>query len=175
MRSHALFLPAVLLACGGQITADHPLTVPLGIEHTAVDAELAKHKFCHKVDGPRADAETYPRCDRPGAEWGESWVRTQYKNGKLVELRRYERFSDDARATERWNQLVAMRAKTTTFDVAEATSALNTKPLEPGTRTVKAFRIDANTVVGVYLLTPRPPDEASILEAVVMIPREAAK
>ena len=169
MRSVAHVLPVVLFACAGA-SADHPLTIPLGIERTAADAELQKHKYCHKVDGPRPDIETYPRCHRPGTEWGESWVTAHYQNNKLVELRRYERFSDDARATERWNQLVALRAK---FGEAstEAASALKSKPLEPGTRTVKAFRIDANTVVGVYLLTPRPPDEASILEAVVTIPK----
>jgi hypothetical protein len=161
-----------LLACGGGITADHPLTIPLGIERTAADAELARHQFCHTVDGPRPDLETYPRCKRPGAEWAEAWVTARYKDNKLVELRRYERFTDDARATERWNQLVAARAKTGDGG-SEATAALHSRPLEPGTRTVKAFRVDANTVVGVYLLTPRPPDEASILEAVVMIPRDA--
>ena len=32
---------------------------------------------------------------------------------------------------------------------------------------MKAFRVDANTVVGVYLLTPTPPEDASVLEAIV--------
>jgi hypothetical protein len=146
------------------------MTIPLGIERSAADAELAKHKFCHKVDGPRPDLETYPRCNRAGTEWGESWVTAQYKDGKLVELRRYERFTEDSRAMERWNQLVTLRAKTGESS-SEATTSLTAKLLEPGTRTVKAFRIDANTVVGVYLLTPRPPDEASVLEAVIMIPK----
>lgn len=162
MRSVASVVPVILFACAG-VTAEHPLTIPLGIERTAADAELAKHKYCHKVDGPRPDVEMYPRCNRPGTEWGESWVQATYKDNKLIELRRYERFSDDARATERWNQLVALRAKSGEPAVL--------KEVEPGTRIVKAFRIDANTVVGVYLLTPKPPDEASILEAVITVPK----
>jgi hypothetical protein len=88
-----------------------------------------------------------------------------YKSGKLVELRRYERIADDARATERWNQLVGERAKT-------GSEVAMDKELEPGTRTMKAFRIDANTVVGIYLLTPRPPEDANILEAVMAIPKQ---
>lgn len=161
---------ALVMSCGGGITADHPLTIPLGIDRTAADSALAKHKYCHQVDGPRPDVENYPRCDRRGMEWGESWVMATYKENKLVELRRYERFTDDARATERWNQLVAERAKTGQ-DSAEARQVLQARTLEPGTRTFKAFRIDDSTVVGVYLLTPRPPEDASILEAVIMIPK----
>ena len=42
-------------------------------------------------------------------------------------------------------------------------------PLESGTRSVKAFRVDANTIVGVYLLTPSPPEDASVLEAIVRV------
>ncbi len=167
-RLLAFVLPGILVSCGGGLAAEHPLTIPLGIERTAADGELQKHKYCHKVDGPRPEVETYPRCARAGFEWGESWVIATYRNDKLFELRRYERIADDARATERWNQLVSERAKTgepTTED------AVKTRPLEPGTRTMKAFRIDANTVVGVYLLAPRPPEEANILEAVMSIPK----
>jgi len=156
------------VACGG-LSAEHPLTIPLGLQRTQADAALKQHNYCHTADGPRAEAELYPRCDRPGAEWGESWVNAKYEHDRLVELRRYERFTDDARATERWNYLVSERNKVTP-ESTEASQALRSKLLEPGTRTVKAFRIDADTVVGVYLLTPRPPDEASVLEAVIRIP-----
>jgi len=160
---------AALASCGGAI-ADHPLTIPLGIDRATADVQLQQHKYCHKVDGPRPDVETYPRCDRPGAEWGESWVQAHYDGGKLVELRRYERFCEDAKAMERWNQLVAERSKVGESS-QEATTALRSKLLEPGTRTVKAFRVDDTTVVGVYLLTPQEPENASILEAVILIPK----
>ncbi len=170
MRSVALVVPVILAACAGGLAAEHPLTIPLGIDRTAADSALEKHKYCHKVDGPRPEVETYPRCARAGMEWGESWVMATYKQDKLVELRRYERYTDDARATERWNQLVSERAKLAP-DSDEARQALRTRLLEPGTRTMKAFRIDDATVVGVYLLTPKPPEDASILEAVISIPK----
>lgn len=156
-------------ACGGAV-ADQPLTIQLGIDRASADVQLQRHKYCHKVDGPRPEVETYPRCDRPGTEWGESWVQAHYDKDTLVELRRYERYSDDAHATERWNQLVAARSKGG-VEGGEAATALHSKLLEAGTRAVKAFRIDANTVVGIYLLTPKPPEDASILEAVIMIPK----
>ncbi len=166
-RVAALILPAILASCAGGLAAEHPLTIPLGIERTVADGELQKHKYCHEVDGPRPDVETYPRCERAGMEWGESWVMATYKDEKLVELRRYERIADDARATERWNQLVGERAKTG----QDVTAELRARQLEPGTRTMKAFRVDATTVVGVYLLTPKPPEDANILEAVLSIPK----
>jgi len=160
-----------VVGCGG-VVAEQPLTIPLGIDRAAADQALHDHKYCHSVDGPRPAVETYPRCDRVGSEWGESWVQAHYnKDGKLEELRRYERFTDDARATERWNHLVFDRAKSAQA-TDEATAALSSRPLEPGTRAVKAFRIDPTTVVGVYLLTPRPPEDASVLEAIVMIPQK---
>ena len=41
--------------------------------------------------------------------------------------------------------------------------------LEPGTRSVYAFRQDRDTVVGVYLLTPSPPANANVLEKVMYV------
>jgi hypothetical protein len=144
--------------------------VSLGIPRDRATAELKKHSYCHKTDGMAGKVELYPRCDRPGAEWGESWVSARFDGDQLIELRRYERFSDDARATERWNQLVGDRnALTPATD--EAAAALREKLLEPGTRTVRAFRVGPETIVGVYLLTPTPPEQASILEAVIRVPR----
>src|SRR6185295_1980450 len=99
----------ILVGCGGA-AAEAPLTVPLGLPRAQADIELENHKYCHKVEGPRPDVETYPRCDRPGAEWGESWVVATYDANKLVGLKRYERFTDPARATERWNQLIGDRS-----------------------------------------------------------------
>jgi hypothetical protein len=41
--------------------------------------------------------------------------------------------------------------------------------IEPGTRSVKAFKGEPGTVVGVYLLTPFPPDNANVLEKVTYL------
>jgi hypothetical protein len=160
---------AWVVGCGG-VTAEQPLTLSLGTPRAQVRTQLEQHRYCQKFDGPPAKVETFPRCDRPGAEWGESWVTASYDGDTLIELRRYERFTDDARATERWNQLVGERDKLTPA-TEEATVALRTKLLEPGTRTFKAFRTGPDTVVGVYLLTPTPPQDASILEAIIRIPK----
>jgi hypothetical protein len=168
MRVTGLVLLSITLGCGG-VGTDHPLTIPLGLQRAQADAQLRTHRYCIEIDGARADVETYPRCDRPGTDWGESWVVAKYESDRLVELRRYERFSDDTRANERWNALVAARQRATPAS-PEAAQALRKKLLEPGTRTVQAFRIDADTIVGIYLLSPTPPDEASILEAVIRIP-----
>src|SRR5262249_22925479 len=115
---------------------------------------------------PAEVKEVYPRCDRAGAEISDSWVTAIYDHDKLIELRRWERFSDDARAIERWNQLIGDRAKTAEAS-DDAAKLLSTKGLEPGTRALKGFRVDAHTLVGVYLLNPTPPEQASVLEKVI--------
>ena len=92
----------------------------------------------------------------------------RYDGDTLVELKRYERFTEDGRAVERWNQLVEAREKVTPGS-PEADQVLRQKLLEPGTRTVKAFRVDTGTLAGGYLQTPTPPEDASILEAIVRI------
>jgi len=38
--------------------------------------------------------------------------------------------------------------------------------LPAGTRSVKAFRGDDGVVIGIYLLTPSPPENANVLEQV---------
>ena len=161
-------LVILLAACGGP-SAEAPVTVALGTPRDQVIHDLkAKQGYCAK-DGELPQAtEIYNRCARPGAEWGESWIAAKYDAGKLVELKRYERFSEDARAVERWNQLIGDRAKLNP-PTDEAAAALKGRPLEPGTRSVKAFRVDGSTIVAVYLLTPTPPEDASILEAIVHV------
>jgi len=162
MRSVLLVVAA---GCAAQ-AADAPLTIPLGLPRDAAERELSAHQYCKRAGEPAERKEVYPRCDRPGAEVSDSWVTAIYDHDRLIELRRFERFSDDARAVERWNQLVGARAK-----VAPASDAagkqLAARGLEPGTRAVQAFQLDARTVVGVYLLTPVPPDRASVLERIV--------
>ena len=172
MRGRTLWVLVVcaLSACGGA-SAESPITVSLGAPRTQVIHDLeAKHRYCAKPEHNPSPNKTdvYPRCDRPGAEWGESWIAATYEEGKLVQLKRYERFSDDARALERWNQLIGERTKLAPAS-AEATAALRARPLEPGTKSMQAFRVDATTVVGVYLLTPTAPENASILEAIIKL------
>ena len=111
--------------------------------------------------------QMYPRCERAASEHGDAWVVAIYDGDKLVELRRYERFGDDARAVERWNELVGERMKTTpASDDALCRRSRTTGLLQTGTRSVKAFDGEPGTVVGVYLLTPYPPDNANVLEQV---------
>lgn len=160
----------LVLGCAGP-QAEAPITVGLGTPRDQVIADLeSKHQYCAKpAFRPAPDAtDVYRRCERTGAEWGESWIKAQYEEGKLVELKRYERFTDDARAVERWNQLIGDRQKVTP-ESAEAAAMMRGRALEPGTRSMKAFKVDATTVVGVYLLTPSPPEDASILEAIVRV------
>ena len=156
-----------LLGCAGT-TAESPLTVKLGLPRDRATAELHKHQYCRK-DGPPEKLEVFPRCDRPGTEWGDSWVTARYEGDTLVEVRRFERYADDSHATERWNQLVTEREKLAP-DAADAGEALRKKgALEPGTKAFKAFQLDAETIVVVYLLTPTPPENASVLEEITRV------
>jgi hypothetical protein len=156
-------------ACGGA-SAEAPLTVPLGLTHKDTATALHAHQFCHPDHGQLPQKqELYPRCDRTASELGDAWVTAEFDGDRLVELRRWERYADDNQAVQRWNELVAARAKTSTPS-DEALQSLRDKGLmEPGTRTVKAFREKDGTVVGVYLLTPSEPQNANVLEKITYV------
>jgi hypothetical protein len=159
---------AALPACVAT-TADQPLTIALGQRRDAAEADLQNHQYCRSSQEAQDREEIYPRCDRPGTEYGDSWVDAVYEKDRLVELRRWERYSDDAHAIERWNQLVADRSKLTPPS-EEAAQALRERGLlQAGTRTVRAFRVDDKTIVGVYLLTPSPPENAAVLEKIAYV------
>ena len=163
MRLFALVF--VVAACGGP-TAEAPLTVPLGLTHEDTEKALHEHQFCHQQGHLPQKQELYPRCDRTAAELGDAWVTAEFDGDRLVELRRWERYGDDAAAVQRWNDLVAARMKTSTPS-DDALQALKDKgEIEPGTRTVKAFRAQDGTVIGVYLLTPSAPQNANVLEKI---------
>jgi hypothetical protein len=165
MRLIALVL---LAACGGA-NADQPLTVPLGLSHKAAEQQLHAHQFCHAQGQLPQKTEMYPRCDRTAAELGDAWVTATFEGDRLVELRRWERYGEDEHAVARWNELVGARGKTSTPS-DEAVQALRDKGLiEPGTRSVKAFRDADGTVIGVYLLTPQPPQNANVLEKITYV------
>lgn len=166
------FVMLAVTACGGA-SAESPLTVHLGLSHDATEQALKSHQFCLERSSSEVMSQmtkqVYPRCTRAAAEHGEAWVVARYEGDKLVELQRYERFGDDERAVERWNELVSERMKTSQPDDAALAQIKSQGMLEPGTRSVKAFRQDAGTVVGVYLLTPSPPANANVLEKVTYV------
>jgi hypothetical protein len=160
-----LVLVALAAACGGP-TAEAPLTVPLGLTHKATEQALHTHQFCRERGQVDTNHELFPRCDRTAAELGDAWVTAAFDGDRLVELRRWERYPDDARAVERWNELLAARMKVSQPS-DEALRHLRERGLLPaGTRSVKAFREDAGVVIGVYLLQPSPPEQANVLEQI---------
>jgi hypothetical protein len=160
------WIPLVFAAACGGARAEAPLTVQLGLTHSATEQALHAHQFCREAGQPDSNQELFPRCERTASEVSDAWVIALFDHDKLVELRRWERFTDDARAVERWNELVAARSKASTPS-DDALKQLRDKGLlQPGTRSVKAFRADDGTVIGVYLLTPTAPENASVLERI---------
>jgi hypothetical protein len=159
----------VLAACGGP-RAEAPLTLQLGLTHDATEQQLRAHQFCLETSTSvvkhTQQKQVYPRCARAESEHGDAWVIAIYDGDRLVELRRYERYGDDARAIERWNEMVAVRMKQAPASDQALDKIKNRGLLQPGTRSVKAFDGEPGTVVGVYLLTPYPPDNANVLEQV---------
>jgi hypothetical protein len=154
-----------VVACGGP-SAEAPLTIPLGLDHVATEKALHEHQFCRKAGEMDTNRELFPRCDRPAAELGDAWVQAIFDGDKLVELRRWERYADDNKAIERWNELIAARAKTST-PADDALHALEAKNgIQGGTRSVKAFRDANGTLIAVYLLTRTPPEDANVLEKI---------
>lgn len=174
MRRSILVLIAVLSSACGGIAAEAPITLKLGTDRAHARSAMKAHKFCSKVDGgPQPNPDKFTRCSRAGAEWGESWVTVRYESEAVVEVKRYERFSDDNRAIERWNQLVGDRMKLHP-NATDAAVELEAKGLEPGTRSVKAWRLDDRTVVAAYLLTPTAPENASVLEAIYKLEKPSS-
>jgi hypothetical protein len=158
-------LLGLLAACGGP-SAESPLAIQLGLTHAATSQALHAHQFCRESGQIDSNHELFPRCDRTGAEVSDAWVSASFDGDRLVELQRWERFGDDGRAVERWNELLAARSKISQPS-DEALLHLRARGLlPPGTRSVKAFREDAGIVIGVYLLTPSPPEQANVLEQI---------
>lgn len=166
-----MFALFALGACGGPV-AESPLTLPLGLSHEATERALAKHQFCLETSTSTVKhtqpRQRYPRCERTAAEHGDAWVIARYDGDKLIELRRYERYSDDQRAVERWNELIAARMKKSQPSDAALQQIKDKGLLQPGTRSVKAFVGEPGTVVGVYLLAPSPPEQANVLEQITL-------
>lgn len=162
----------VVAGCGGAV-AEAPLTVKLGITHDQTEQALREHQFCLETSSSTVkhtqQKQTYPRCQRAAAEQGDAWVVARYDGDKLIELRRFERYGEDDHAVARWNELVTARMKTSQPSDQALQQIKDRGQLEPGTRTVKAFSGADGTVIGVYLLTPSPPDNANVLEKITYV------
>ena len=160
-------------ACGGAV-AESPLMVQLGLTHENTERALRSHQFCLEKSSSEVahtqQKQVFPRCQRAAAEHGDAWVVAIFDGDRLIELRRFERYSDDNRAVERWNELVGARMKTSAPSEDALKKIKERGLLQPGTRSVKAFNAEQQgTVVGVYLLTPTPPENASVLERVSLV------
>jgi hypothetical protein len=174
MRLNRLvFLVGSVLAfaagCGGA-AAERPLTISLGLTHDQTKAALEQHQFCLETSSSQVahtqQKQTYPRCKRAASEHGDAWVIARYDGDKLVELRRFERYGEDNQAVQRWNDLVGERMKVSAPSETALQKIKDRGQIEAGTRSVKAFENKDGTVVGVYLLTPSPPDNANVLEKI---------
>ncbi len=157
---------AAIPACGGA-SADRPLTVPVGLTRDGLVTELRAHEYCPGKDRP-SEREVFERCDVPGVEFGQSWVVAYFVDGRVIRLQRYERYADDARTQERFNQLVEKRSVDGPPS-DEARALLARRDLPVGTRTWVAFRAGETTLAGVFLLTPTPPENATILEEIIRV------
>jgi hypothetical protein len=131
---------------------------------------LRHYDFCAQVEPAKAD-EVYPQCDRPGTGYGDAWVIAHYEMGRLTRVQRFERWTDEARAADRWNQLVEKRSmkQAVSQDARARISARG--PVPEGTKTWAAFQ-SGEDLVGVYLLEPSTSDGPAILEEI--IPGDAA-
>lgn len=167
MRTYlGLGLVTVLAAAGcASQRAEGPLFLRLGMSRGETASVLRKYDFCAQVEAAKND-EVYPQCDRPGTGYGDAWVIARYDMGRLVRVQRFERWTDDTRAAERWNQLVEKRATKmpVSLDARARISARQSIP--EGTRTWAAFQ-SGEDLVGVYLLAPASSDSPSILEEIL--------
>jgi hypothetical protein len=159
----------VLAACGGA-SAEAPLSVPIGTNRDQLARELRDHQYCTGKEFVAADAttETFPLCDAPGLELSQSWVVAHFDGGRVIKVQRWERHDEESRGVERFNQLVEKRAAAHGNPSEDAKAALAAQQdLPAGTRTWVAFAQGDDALVAVYLLTPRPPENATVLEEVI--------
>lgn len=168
-----IFAGALWAGCAH--AAEGPLDVPLGLPRDQLVGELRHYDYCANAEGQPGAHETFPRCDNPGIDWRDSWVVVDYDAARAIHVKRYERWDDDARAVERWNQLVTARMKLTPATDAARAEVTARHDLPPGTRSWQAFQTGQYTVVAIYLLTPRPPENASILEEILGTDRTPPK
>lgn len=153
-----------LAGCAAQ-RAEGPLLVPLGLSRGDTARALRHYDFCPQIESARAE-EVYPQCDRPGAGYGDAWVIAHYQGGRLTRLQRFERWADEVRAAERWNQLIEKRSAKTPVSADARASIFERQRIPAGTRSWVAFQVDAD-LVGVYLLAPATAQDPSVMEEIL--------
>ncbi len=165
-RSIVLVLLVVaVVGCGGA-SAEGPLDVSIGMPRDRLAAQLHRFEYCKQRD-PAKETEVFPRCDTTGVEFGQSWVVAHYFNDRVVRLQRWERYEDAGRGLDRFNALVEKRAALNGPPDAEAKRQIaGQQELPLGTKTWVAFRAGP-ALVGVYLLDPSPPENATVLEEII--------
>ena len=149
--------------------AEGPLDVPLGLPRDQVVGELRHFELLPAADRPRVrrrrSRAATPRARLAATRGSSSSTRTRSRKSSL---QRFERWDDDARAIDRWNQLVNARAKTVpASDRRRARGDHRAPRPATGHPLVAGVPTGDHTVVAIYLLTPRPPDNASVLEEIV--------
>lgn len=159
-----LVLALAVMGCASQ-RAEGPLFLSLGLSRGETASALRHYDFCAQVE-PATDNEVYPQCDRPGTGYGDAWVIAHYQTGRLVRVQRFERWTDEARATERWNQLVEKRSARQPVSQDARALISSRQSIPEGTRTWAAFR-SGDDLVGVYLLEPVKADGPRILEEIL--------
>jgi hypothetical protein len=164
VRTIVALVSFALAGCAAQ-RAEGPLQVRLGLSRGDTARALRHHDFCPQIEPARAE-EVYPQCDRPGAGYGDAWVIAHYEGGRLTRLQRFERWADEARATERWNQLIEKRSTTTPVSAEARARIFERQRIPEGTRSWVAFQVDAD-LVGLYLMTPATAQDPSVLEEIL--------
>jgi hypothetical protein len=167
----SLGLLCLLAACGGA-SVQAPLNVAIGTTRAELVAQL-RGAYCQGPEEPTEGAltETFPRCDAPGAEYAQSWVVAYFDDsGRVMKLQRWEKYGEADRALERFNELVEKRSQAAGPPSDAAKKQIGSQEELPmGTRTWVAFPRGETALVGVYLLDPRPPEYANVLEEIVEI------
>lgn len=153
-----------LSGCAAQ-RARGPLTIPLGLSSADTGKALRAFDFCRAAP-PTGDEELVPACAHPGLGHGDAWVVARYQGGVLIRLRRFERWPDPAAARERWDALVAQRARTTPPSEGARAQLAARGEMPDGTQAWVAFST-ADELVGLYLLAPTAPDQPSLVEDIL--------
>ena len=165
-----LVLLVALAGCGGA-SAEGPLRVPVGVTRDQLVKSLRQNAYCVSSEEPSAGSmtEMFPRCDQPGAEYGQSWVLAYYDGaGRAVKVQRWEKFTEPERGLERFNQLVEKRTQADGPPSVEAKAMIGAQEeLPAGTRTWVAFKKGEFAAVAIYHLDPSPPEYANVLEEIV--------
>jgi len=167
VKARILCAAVLIAACGGP-SAERPLDVTVGVSRDELIRELRSFEYCQH-DQAVHESETFPRCEVTGVEFGQSWVVAHYdEGGRVTKVQRWERYPEDQRGVERFNALVEQRTKANGPSTEEAKKLIVARQeLPAGTRTWVAFRRGETTLVGVYLLQPSAPENATVLEEII--------